>query len=172
MYPALPSIHDNPAPTQRRIEHTVDQSSKAHKQHPSSQARPDPSHPIDRPRAHPHRSQALPAGPHRAAPGKPPAEQRPKQRRVALGCTKWGSRGYACVREGYPKTHSPRHGRHLHLPFAVNGLGRTLSFARERCFATQVRRTEPPKFTQLVTPGFTVGYTLTPEAKVSTVRSF
>ena len=29
------------------------------------------------------------------------------------------------IRSGYPGTHSPRHGRHPHPPFAVNGLGRT-----------------------------------------------
>jgi hypothetical protein len=58
---------------------------------------------------------------------------RSQQRRVAPGHTKWGSRGRGATheREGHPRTHSPRHDRHPHLPFAVNGLGRTLSFARK-----------------------------------------
>ena len=54
-----------------------------------------PPHPTDRPalaHAHPHRSQALPAEPHRAAPGKPPAEQSSAASRRAI---RSGGRGFA-----------------------------------------------------------------------------
>ena len=62
---------------------------------------------------------------------------RSKQRRVAPGHTKWGSQVRGGSVEGYPRTHSPRHDRHPHLPIAVNERAH-LEFCekcRERFFA-------------------------------------
>ena len=119
-----PTTHTAPRRSQqikaaprRTAQHTISQTSSADQT------------PSDRPaRAHHHRPQALPAEPHRAAPGKPAAEQSSAASRQAI--RSW-VRGATHEREGYPRTRSPRHGHHSHLPFAANGLGRTLSLREE-----------------------------------------
>ena len=124
--------------TQRRV--APSRSRQSATSHSTAPQRPNsqeavPAHLTDQPallHAQPHQPQALPAGPHRAAPGKPPS--RSKQRRVAPGhIYDMGFRGATHEREGHPRTRSPRHGRHPHLPIAENERGRTWSLRREEC---------------------------------------
>ena len=58
----------------------------------------------------------------------PSAEQSSAASRRAI---RSGSRASGASVEGYPRTHSPRHSRHPHLPFAVNERAH-LEFCRER----------------------------------------
>ena len=103
-------------------------------QRPRTPAAPQPQ---ARP-TQPTRTRARPPPPTPSAPrrassrraGKAPS--RSKQRRVAPGHTKWGSRVRGASVEGYPRTHSPRQGRHPHLPIAVNERAH-LEFAEKEC---------------------------------------
>ena len=83
----------------------------------SSRARAQGSSPIP---PDPRADTSARAEPHRARRESP---SRAKQRRVARARTTEGSRVRGVSVEGYPRTRSPRQGRHPHLPIAVNGLG-------------------------------------------------
>ena len=92
--------------------------------------RPVPSKPTrTRTHAQPHRPQALPAAHHRAAPGKP---QQSKAAPRRAGPYEVGVAGLLMSARGTRGLVRPDMAAILpHLPIAVNGLGRTWSFARK-----------------------------------------
>ena len=84
-------------------------------------------------------SPRVPRSPSSCRAGKAPG--RAKQRRVALTRATVARRAGRASFEGYPSTHSPGHGRHPYLPFAVNGRGAP-GVCEKRC--RELRDTELP----------------------------